>query len=273
MGSRADAPAPPGITVVTPTFNSEATLGETLQSVRGQSYPGPLEHLVVDGGSTDGTMEIVRAAGLRHVSEPDRGLTHALNKGIAMARQPVIGSLNSDDTYLPGTLARVGAAFAGHPESEWVTGRCRIVGGNGQEIRRGVTAYKNLFLAHHSYGLHLVHNYVSAPATFVRTEALQAVGGYDERFSHSADYDLWLKLGRRSDPVVLDDTLATFRMDGESLSLTGFERQFEEHAQNAREHGQGHRLAVAANQATSRAIVLAYHAARRLREAGSGRPG
>ena len=250
--------------MITPALNSAATLDETLASVREQHYPGSLEHIVVDGGSTDATLELVRESGLRHVSEPDRGLTHALNKGIAMAREPIVGSLNSDDTYLPGALDRVGRAFAGDPDVKWVTGRCRIVGARGQEIRRGVNAYKNLFLAHHSFGLHLVHNYVSAPATFVSRDELRAVGGYDERFAYSADYDLWLKLGQRSAPFVLDHELATFRMDGESLSLTGFERQFEEHARNASEHGEGHRAAVALNRVASRAIVLAYRTRRRL---------
>jgi GT2 family glycosyltransferase len=233
--------------------------------VREQDYDGELEHIVIDGGSTDETMEIVCAAGLRHVSEPDRGLTHALNKGIAMARGEIVGSLNSDDTYLPGALQRVGKAFAAHPEVEWVTGRCPIVDEHGVEIRRAVTAYKEAFLRHHSFGRHLVHNYVSAPATFVRRSALQAVGGYDERFRYSADYDMWLKLGRRGDPLVLDAALATFRMAGDSLSLTGFETQFAEHVVNAREHGAGHPLAVALNRAASTGIVLSYRAMQRLR--------
>lgn len=254
----------PSITIVTPSFNSEATIAETLRSVVEQRYEGALEHVVVDGGSVDGTLEAVRSAGVRYVSEPDRGLTHALNKGIAMASHDVVGSLNSDDTYLPGALNRVGCTFGANPFPEWVTGRCLIVDGWGQEIRHGVTRYKNFFLAHHSLGLHLVNNYISAPATFVRRDVLQAVGGYDERFRYSADYDMWLKLGRRSDPVVLNANLATFRMAGDSLSLTSFEQQFVEHAQNAREHGGGHPASVAANRAASRLIVAAYRASRAL---------
>jgi len=254
----------PSLTIVTPSYNAEATIAETLESVRSQAYPGELEHVVVDGGSTDATMEIVRAAGLRHVSEPDRGLTHALNKGIAMATGDVVASLNADDTYLPGALVRAGEAFAANPEAEWVTGPCTIVDEHGAEIRAGVTRYKNAFLRRHSFRLHLLQNHVSAPATFVRRAALEELGGYDERFRYSADYDLWLRLGLRGGPVVVDEPLATFRMAGASLSLTGFEEQFAEHARNAREHGKGHPLAVAANQGLSRAIILAYRAKRTL---------
>src|SRR3954454_18123961 len=163
-----------------------------------------------------------------------------------MATGEIIGSLNADDTYLPGALLRAGTAFADNPEAEWVTGPCVIVDGDGNEIRRRVTAYKNAFLRHHAFWLHLVQNHVSAPSTFVRRSALQAVGGYDERFRWSADYDMWLRLGRRGALVVLDTPLATFRMAGETLSLTGFEGQFAEHAQNARENGEGHPVAVAA---------------------------
>lgn len=256
----------PSITIVTASLNSERTIAATLRSVREQDYAGELEHVVVDGGSTDGTLQIVRAAGLRFVSEPDRGLTDALNKGIAMARGDIVGSLNSDDAYLPGALNRVGKAFAAHPEVEWVTGRCPIVDDDGNEIRRGVTRYKEAFLRRHTYARHLIHNYISAPATFVRRSALQAVGGYDERFRYSADYDMWLKLGRRGDPLVLGPPpLATFRMAGASLSLTGFEAQFAEHVRNAREHGAGHPVAVGLNRAASRAIVLTYRAMARLR--------
>jgi GT2 family glycosyltransferase len=259
----------PSFTIVTASLNSERTIAATLASVREQAYEGELEHVVVDGGSTDGTLEIVRAAGLRFVSEPDRGLTHALNKGIAMARGEIVGSLNSDDTYLPGALARVGAAFAAHPQVEWVTGRCPIVDQHGNEIRRGVTRYKDAFLRRHTFARHLIHNYISAPATFARRAALHAVGGYDERFRYSADYDMWLKLGRRGDPIVLGPPpLATFRMAGESLSLTGFEKQFAEHVTNAREHGDGHRAAVACNRVASGAIVLAYRTMARVRARG-----
>ena len=252
--------------IVTPCLNAEATIGEALRSMREQGYE-PLEHVVVDGGSTDRTMEIVKGAGehVRWISEPDRGLSDAMNKGIAMARNDVVGWLNADDLYLPGALQRVAAAFEARPDALWVTGRCLIIDADGNEIRRGVTRYKNALLRRWSFPLFLTQNFVSSPATFVRRRAFDLVGGFQERFRYSMDYDVWLKLGRQSAPVVIDEALACFRMAEGSLSMSGFERQFEEHLQNAREHGDGHRVAVGVNAAMSRAIVLAYRAMRAVR--------
>ncbi len=258
----------PRLTVVTPCLNAVATLPEALRSVREQNHPD-VEHIVVDGGSTDGTVDVLRATeGVRWVSEPDRGLSHAMNKGIAMATGEVVGELNADDRYRPGALRAVAAAFAERPDVEWVTGRCPIIDAAGHEIRRPVTTYKNALLRRYSLGLYLTHNFVSAPATFFRTDVLRELGGFDERYRISVDYDLQLKLARRGDPVVLDHDLAEFRMAEGSLSMSGFERQFAEHAEQARRHGSGHPVAVAVNQAMSRAIVLTYRGLRAARSRG-----
>jgi glycosyltransferase involved in cell wall biosynthesis len=251
----------PLLTVVTPCLNAASTLPDALASVPAS---GEIEHVVVDGGSTDGTVELLEAAPeVRFVSEPDRGLSDAMNKGVAMARGEYIGWLNADDYYLPGALDRVLSALRRRPV--WLTAPCLIVDGSGNEIRRGVTRYKRFFLRRYGRRSLLVQNYVAAPSTFVRRSDLLDVGGFDERFNYSMDYDLWLRLARLADPLVLDEPVAAFRMAGESLSMTGFERQFEEHAQNAREHGAGEPIAVAANVAVSRLIVLAYRAMRALR--------
>ena len=96
---------PESITVITPCLNAAGTIEVALESVRAQGYE-PLEHIVVDGGSTDGTVELLRRAeNIRWISEPDRGLAHALNKGIAMATGDVIGELNADDVYEPAPCA------------------------------------------------------------------------------------------------------------------------------------------------------------------------
>ena len=264
-------PELPAITVVTPCLNAAPTLPEALASVRAQGYPR-LEHVVVDGGSTDGTLDLLHGAdGVRWISEPDRGLSHAMNKGVAMAQGEVIGWLNADDRYLPGALEAVGRALAQRPDALWVTGRCRIIDGDGREIRRWVTAYKNAFLRRYSLPLYLTQNFISAPATFLRREAFETAGLFDERYRISMDYDLYLRLARHADPLVIDRELSEFRMAEGSLSMSGFETQFREHSEQARRHGDGHPVAVAVNQLSSRLIVLVYRAMRATRRRGEVR--
>lgn len=255
----------PSISVVTPCLNAAGTIEEALESVRAQGYPR-LEHLVVDGGSTDGTLEILeRAEGVRYVSEPDGGRVDAVNKGVAMTGGDVIAWLNADDRYHPGALRAVGEAFAANPGAMWATGYCDIIDADGNEIRSAVTAYKNALLRHWSYPLYLTQNFVSDPATFVRREALDEAGPLDPRYRISHDYDIWLRIGRRHRPAVLRRTLSSFRMMEGTESMEGFERQFREHAEIARLHGAGHPLPVAVNRAMSRLIVWVYRALRRLR--------
>jgi GT2 family glycosyltransferase len=241
--------------------------------VRSQGYPR-LEHIVVDGGSTDGTVALLEAApGIRWVSEPDRGRVDAANKGVGLASGEVIAWLNADDRYEPGALRAVGDALARSPGSAWATGYCRIVDADGDEIRPFVSAYKNFLLRRWSLPLYLTQNFVSDPATFVRRSALESVGVLDARYLTSHDYDLWLRVAHEfGPPVVLQRCLAGFCMTEGTLSMGGFEGQFAEHAKVARDHGAGHPVAVAVNRAMSALIVTIYRALRLRRRLGGRQP-
>jgi glycosyltransferase involved in cell wall biosynthesis len=263
----------PRISVVMPALQAVATIERSLDSICTQQVPGT-EIVVVDGGSTDGTVDILRGRDdVRWVSERDRGLSDAYNKGAEMAAGDVLGWLNADDAYQPGALALVRQAFAEDPDLVWLTGPCSIVDSQGREIRHGVTRYKNALLRHYSHRLHLTQNFVSAPATFFRATAFADVGRLDVSLRYSMDYDLYLRFGRTSAPRVLDRTLAAFTMAEGTLSMTGFEHQFIEHQQVARRYRADAPAAYAANVVTSRAIVQAYRAmryARQLRQAAAG---
>lgn len=201
------------ISVVTPSFNQAVFLERTLRSIHAQRGDFDLEHWVIDGGSTDGSVEILErwADNLQFVSEADRGQSHALNKGIARVTGEVIVWLNSDDILLPGALATVAQYFTEYPDIRWAYGRCKIIDEHDREIRKPITWYKNLLLRRYNYTKLLIENYISQPSTFFRKSFYDEVGGVDESLVYDMDYDLWLRFGRIAPAGVIDAELAAFR--------------------------------------------------------------
>ena len=113
-----------------------------------------LEWIIVDDGSKDGTLDLLQSIAdprVRWTSGPDAGQSQAINKGLDSINGDVVTWLNSDDLYVPGTLAAVADAFAQHPDRQWVVGRCDIIDADDRVIREGVTRYKNHLLRHYSY--------------------------------------------------------------------------------------------------------------------------
>lgn len=199
----------PLISVVTPSYNQAPFLDETLRSVASQDYPAT-EHIVIDGGSTDGSVDVIRrhAANLHYwVSEPDRGQSHAINKGLAMAHGDVLAWLNSDDTYLPGALNAVGAFFARHPDVDLVYGDYVYTNPEGQPLRR-----RHVF-ASIAYESLLYHDYLGQPAVFFRRSLYEKVGPLDESLYYCMDWDLFLRMWRVCRPRHIPQVLATYRLD------------------------------------------------------------
>ncbi len=220
-----------------------------------------LEHIVVDGGSTDGTIDILRSYTriITWVSEKDRGQAHAINKGLKMATGEIVAWLNSDDTYEPGALARVSECFHDHPDYRWVYGKCRIVDENDHEIRSYITRYKNLLLAGYSFPKLLSENFISQPAVFWRRQLLDEIGYLSEQEHFCMDYDYWLRAGSRYPAGALRAYLANFRYHRASKSGSVDRRQFQDELRIARAFGQGHRLALLMHAANYYKIVSAYH--------------
>jgi glycosyltransferase involved in cell wall biosynthesis len=216
--------------IITPSFNQRQFLEHTVRSVLDQQGSFDLTHIVIDGGSTDGTpafLQSVTDPRVQWISEKDRGQSDAVNKGIAMARGDVIGWLNSDDLYLPGALAAVADAFT-DPAVKWVVGRYQIIDRSGAVIRPNVVRYKNRQLDRYSYRRLLRENVIAQPAVFWRRDFGGMAGGLDESLHYTMDYDLWLRMGKILPPKILDQRLAQFRVHAQSKTGRINRDQFDE---------------------------------------------
>jgi glycosyltransferase involved in cell wall biosynthesis len=218
----------PRISVITPSLNQAAFLEQTIQSVISQGYPN-LEYFVMDGGSTDGTIPLLKKykASIQWVSKKDGGQSDAINKGFKIATGEILGFLNSDDVYEPGALFAVGEYFRRHPRAQWVSGKCRIIDSKGKEIRRFITLYKNIWLSLHSPIVLDVINYISQPATFWRREVSRTIGEFDQSLTHAMEYDFWLRAAQRFSLCVVPQNLARFRMHPASKAGSSARAQFD----------------------------------------------
>jgi len=219
----------PKISVITPSYNQGQYIEQTIKSVLSQNYPY-LEYIVIDGGSTDRTLSILKKYKnkLSWTSEKDRGQSDALNKGLKKVTGEIICYLNSDDYFEKNTLNKVGTFFQEHPQAYWLTGKCYIVDEKGREIRKLITLYKIFLLKYFNYKTVLfIIQFISQPATFWRSSASKKIGGFDINLQYSMDYDYWLRLIQNYKLFFLDDYLASYRIHGHSKAVKSPESQFE----------------------------------------------
>jgi glycosyltransferase involved in cell wall biosynthesis len=247
------------ISLVTPSYNQASFIRRTIDSVLDQRGDFDLEYRVVDGGSTDGTLDVLRDYGsrLEWVSERDHGQVDAINKGLRATRGDVVGWLNSDDVLLPGALARVAQAFETNPRTEWVHGRCVIIDEHDRTVRRWISLYKHYRSRTHTFENFLTEAYVSQMTTFWRRSAHDEIGYIDPSIRYAFDHDFFLRLARRGDPVYIDDPIACFRWYETSKSGTGYADQMHETAELSKRYG-GNAWTVARARAKMLAIVNIY---------------
>ncbi len=226
--------------IITPCWNSRRYLEACVQSVAAQRGPGlEVEYIVVDGGSTDGSLDLLRGVKDRVdilISEPDRGPADAINKGFARATGEVVGWLNADDFYYPGALRRAAETMARHSTAAFCFGPCRIVDEGGAEIRRGITRFKEMFFPFSSRFTFQCINYISQPATFFRRDAVGRAGPLREDLKAAFDYEFLLRLWRQGGGVRMAgrDPVSAFRWHDQSISGRHFARQFKEELDAAR---------------------------------------
>lgn len=202
----------PFFSIITITLNSEKYLSETIESVLTQEYPLK-EHIIIDGGSTDGTLDIIKSYGdaVRFISEPDSGISDAMNKGIFMSKGDVVAHLHSDDRYAPGTLSKVGEAFLANEGIKWLCGSGGFIDEKGESI-------KPIRFKRYSYNRLKTHNFLVHPSIFTRKEVFDKVGYFDTSLRYAMDYDMWLRIGKEYTPIQTEESLSSFRVHAGSLS-------------------------------------------------------
>ena len=206
----------PKISVVTPSYNQAQFLEEAILSVIDQNYPN-LEYIIIDGGSTDGSVDIVRKYEKKlayWVSEPDRGQSHALNKGIAHATGDILFWLNADDVCLPGAFSTVIKAFNRKTMPRIVVGYAYIIDDQGKKCGE----FKSKFTSWEDYATR--KNMIRQISTFFDRKLFDELGGLDESLNWPMDTDLLLRFTRVYEPLVIDEYLAAYRVHKTAKSIS-----------------------------------------------------
>jgi glycosyltransferase involved in cell wall biosynthesis len=254
--------------IITPSYNQARYLRDTARSILNQAGPFDLEWIVIDAGSTDGSVDYLKSLKhdnrVRWVSEKDDGQSDAINKGFAMADGDVLAWLNSDDVYTPMALSNVWRQFHDHAAAEWLVGRYQIVNDAGRPIRDGIVRYKERQLRRFSYRDLLVENFIPQPAVFWRRSLGDKAGPLDVKLHYTMDYDLWLRFAKIQPPLLLDFVVANFRVHDKSKTGVINRRQFDEGYEVAKRHADGFSGVLLKHRISVEKIVWAYRVLRLL---------
>ncbi|WP_137130544.1 glycosyltransferase family 2 protein [Rhizobium sp. FY34] len=224
----------PKISIVTPSLNQGRFLQDCIDSIRSQNWPN-VEHFIIDGGSSDKTMDVIRQnqdwlSG--YVSEPDKGAADAINKGLEKCTGDIIAWLNADDFYLPGALAEVAKAYGEDPDASFWFGNGIRAHEDGSEIsifnRNGIVYNHDALVR----GL----DYILQPSTFMNPKVLHQVGGLNMELKWSFDWDLWIRMAQLAAPFPIDARLSASREWGSTLTASGGFKRVEELRKLAESH-------------------------------------
>jgi glycosyltransferase involved in cell wall biosynthesis len=221
----------PLVSIVTPSYNQGRFLKRTIDSVLMQSYPN-IQYVVIDGGSTDESVEILRSYRDRFYwkSEPDRGQTHAINKGLARAKGEILAYLNSDDILAPRAVERVVHYLQQHPDCDMVYGEADYI----DEKDEVIGSYKT---ADYSLNRLIEDCMVCQPAAFWRNRIAEKVGPFDEQLNFAMDYDYWLRIAKAGGEIqFLREKLACSRLYPETKTLSARPNIYQEIFEICRRH-------------------------------------
>jgi glycosyltransferase involved in cell wall biosynthesis len=226
----------PLVSIISPSLNQARFVRDAIESVAHQIYR-PIEHIVMDGGSTDGTIDVLadRARAYGHVhwqSESDHGQSNAVNKGIGRSGGQVIGWLNADDFYCPDAIGRAVDALTSEPDVLAVYGHAWQTDEDGRP-RRLFPATRE----HVPTCLRRELNYIAQPTVFIQRDALEQVGALSESLQWSMDWDLWIRLSERGRMRMLPIPLASMREHARTKTSVGGLARYREIVRMLRSHG------------------------------------
>ena len=243
----------PLVSIVTPSYNQAAYLEETISSVLDQDYQN-LEYIIVDGGSNDGSLEVIEKYANElawWVSESDRGQTDAINKGFSRAKGEILAWINSDDTYLLGAISEAAEFLESHPDIGLVYGDANLVDEGGDVIGR--------FPARQTDNRRLMRGFVHIPqqASFFRADIWRLVGPLDPSFYFAMDYDLWVRISQQSPIEYYPRLWANFRLHGDAKSIEADDRCWPEMVRVHRREG-GSRFSWLSVKAAIRPLIYGW---------------
>jgi len=233
----------PLVSIVMPSFQQAAFLEEAVRSVLDQQFPD-VELLVMDPGSTDGSRELLlklhKEYGERLILhfEADQGQSDAINRGFAMSHGRILGWLNSDDRLRPDALTKV-IGWLDSSSPRWLYGRAGMIDSMGNPYSSFIVKYKGWRGRNFSQVKLLTENFIPQMAVFWNRIMWEQVGGLDLDRHLDMDYDLWLRFARVSEPLVLNDTLADFRIHREAKGSRETANQLDAAFVTARKHAAG----------------------------------
>jgi len=213
--------------IITPSFNQAGFLEQTIKSVVSQEVD--LEYFIQDGGSSDGSAEIIKKYAdkypfIKWESKKDAGQVDALNQCLPKCTGDIVAYLNSDDYYLPGALKAVNIYFENH-QKQWVAGGCRV-----SDKKLSWTFFlKNIWpIEIHSSFLQ-IFNTINQPSVFIKNDLIKKVGMFDKSLTYAFDYDYWLRCQKiAGTPGRITQILSVFRIHQASKGNTGYKEQFAE---------------------------------------------
>jgi glycosyltransferase involved in cell wall biosynthesis/ADP-heptose:LPS heptosyltransferase len=223
------------ISIVTPSFQQGRFIEETIRSVLDQRYPN-FEHIIVDAGSTDQTISILKKYPHLHwVSEKDLGQAHAINKGLLMSSGDIVAYLNSDDVYRPQAFQTIARYFEENPSARMVVGDCDYINESSETTGHLTARYEKFEDLVRYWGWDKWYC-LPQQAVFLRRDVLSEVGLFDIRYQMVMDLDMWLRIAQITSPRVLSQTLAAFRLAPDTKTVSSAHRMYAEEFQASRRY-------------------------------------